>query len=379
MKRKIERSLFDRYRRGRCSQKEQVLLETWLDQLEIHTPVDDLTMLRMLDRLDDRILGDKPVGIRGRRWQWVAVAICLLILGGVSAYWYRSENLEEGHPARLSEIEAPSRTNAVLILENQKEVDLDDVNVGDTVVAMHYRITRNKAGQLQYLRHPYSEMPIYNRIRTKTGGTAQLQLSDGTRVWLNVNSLLRYPVQFKGNMREVELRGEAYFEVAESKKNGSPIPFYVRGEKQTILVLGTKFNANFTASNETALLDGAVAFSNQGSRLGTADKGKYTVHITPNQVYNGQRIQKVTDINRYVDWKNGYFDLHELTVRELSEKLTSWYGVGFEVDPRLARMKLFGRVTRERKLIDVLNLLAQVCPMDYALVDRTIKLKYKER
>lgn len=139
--------------------------------------------------------------------------------------------------------------------------------------------------------------------------------------------------------------------------------------------MGTKFNADFTANNETALLEGSVAFSDRGSSLEQSRKDQFSVRIRPNQVYDGKKIIEAKDITRYIDWKEGYFDLNEINMGQLSLKLRAWYGVDVRVDAQLAQVQLFGRVRRDKSLKEVLDLLSQVHPMQYTLKNNSIYIK----
>ncbi|MNU94003.1 hypothetical protein D3C71_839560 [compost metagenome] len=99
------------------------------------------------------------------------------------------------------------------------------------------------------------------------------------------------------------------------------------------------------------------------------------MRIRPNQVYNGKKITEAKDITRYIDWKEGYFDLNEVNVEQLSRKLTAWYGVEIRVDASVAQVQLFGRVRRDKNLKEVLDLIATVHPMKYTMENNYIYIK----
>lgn len=371
---KIDDSLFARYQAGQCSPEEMALVERWLDQLDKFPEPEDVRMLSLLESLDEKM----PFIKRPKKqstWQWIAAASILVLLT-TTLYLYWQKQAERILFASIEEIKAPLKSNAIVVLENNEEFDLDKLKRNDTLQAMGYRIVRTADDQIIYLTDAgNTSKVVYNTIRTKTGGTAHVQLADGTKVWLNTNSELRYPIYFEGNIREVALRGEGYFEVAKQERNHKRVPFFVRGDRQTIQVLGTKFNADFTANNETALLEGAVAFSDRGSNLAQAHEEKFNVRIRPNQVYNGKKITEAKDISRYIDWKEGYFDLNEVNVEQLSRKLSAWYGVEIRVDASVAQVQLFGRVRRDKNLKEVLDLIATVHPMKYTMENNYIYIK----
>ncbi|MFU1857527.1 FecR family protein [Sphingobacterium sp. NGMCC 1.201703] len=371
---KIDDSIFARYQAGKCSAAEQLLVERWLDQLDRFPEPVDTEMLTLLENLDSKM----PFIKKRRRqfgWKWLAAASIIVMLT-TTVYIYWGQRVEQGRYASIDAIHAPIKSNAIVVLENNTEYDLDKLKRNDTLNTGNYRIVRTQDDEIIYLTDPAQQSKIvYNTIRTKTGGTAHVQLADGTKVWLNTNSELRYPISFGAEIREVALRGEGYFEVAKQERAGRRVPFFVRGNTQTIQVLGTKFNADFTSNNETALLEGAVAFSNQGSSLEQTKKDRFSVRIRPNQVYDGRKIIEARDISRYIDWKEGYFDLNDLNVGQLSRKLSAWYGVEIRVDNSLAQVRLFGRVRRDKSLKEVLDLLGQVHPMNYTMKNNYIYIK----
>lgn len=371
---KIDDSLFAKYQAGECSAEEITLVELWLDQLDRFPEPQDRQMLMLLENLDNKMPFIKKRK-KQSRWKWMAAASILILLSTtVSIYW--SKQADHFQYANIEDVKAPIKSNAIVVLENNIEYDLDKLKRNDTLNAGGYRIVRTNDDQIIYLTDPAQKSKIvYNTIRTKTGGTAHVQLADGTKVWLNTNSELRYPISFGADIREVALRGEGYFEVAKQGRTGRRVPFFVRGNKQTIQVLGTKFNADFTTNNETALLEGAVAFSDRGSSLEQSRKDQFSVRIRPNQVYDGKKIIEAKDIARYIDWKEGYFDLNDLNVEQLSRKLSAWYGVEIKVDNSLAQVRLFGRVRRDKSLKEVLDLMAQVHPMNYTMKNNYIYIK----
>lgn len=371
---KIDDSLFARYQAGECSTEEIALVERWLDQLDRFPEPQDRQMLMLLENLDDKMPFIKKRK-KQSRWKWMAAASIIVMLT-TTVYIYWSQRAEHVRYASIDAIQAPIKSNAIVVLENNTEYDLDKLKPNDTLNAGSYRIVRTHDDQIIYLIDPAQKSKVvYNTIRTKTGGTAHVQLADGTKVWLNTNSELRYPISFRGDIREVALDGEGYFEVAKQERNHKRVPFFVRGDRQTIQVLGTKFNADFTANNETALLEGSVAFSDRGSHLEKPRNDQFSVRIRPNQVYDGEKVVDVKDITRYIDWKEGYFDLNDLNVGQLSRKLSAWYGVEIKVDNSLAQVQLFGRVRRDKSLKEVLDLIAQVHPMNYTMENNYIYIK----
>ncbi|GHE35785.1 FecR family protein [Sphingobacterium griseoflavum] len=375
---KINDSIFVNYQAGKCSAAEKLVVERWLDQLDRFPEPEDRSMLMFLENLDDSM----PF-VKSRKkkpsWKWM-VAACIFFVLSTTIYLYWIGRADRYKDTAIEAIKAPIKSNAIVVLQDGTEYDLDRLKQNDTLDVAGYRIVRTSDDQITYLTDSTQKSKtIYNTIRTKTGGAAQILLADGTKVWLNTHSELRYPICFTDGIREVSLRGEGYFEVAKQELGGRRMPFFVRGNAQTIQVLGTKFNADFSIKNQTALLEGAVAFSDRGSSLEERGNEQFAVRIGPNQVYDGQKIIEAKDIARYVDWKEGYFDLNELNVEQISEKLSDWYGIEIKVDGSLTQVKLFGRVRRDKSLKEVLDLMAQVHPMDYAMKNNYVHISNRRR
>ena len=117
-------------------------------------------------------------------------------------------------------------------MENNQEINIDSIRIGDTVHVGKYSLVKHSNGEIQYVNLPQDDAPIFNRLTTMTGGISSIVLADGSKVWLNAGSELRYPIKFDKSSREVELIGEAYFEVAKQEIAGERIPFYVRNAKK---------------------------------------------------------------------------------------------------------------------------------------------------
>ncbi|MDE7374724.1 MAG: FecR family protein, partial [Odoribacter sp.] len=170
----------------------------------------------------------------GRRWTAVA-AVCALLVGVALAFFSRTQD-GESDVQPVAETIKPGRASAVLTLSDGKQVLLSDT------LAIQFKEQaadiRVQGKSLNYSTGDSGIFEGYNTITVPRGAEYQLTLSDGTRVWLNAETELKYPVTFTGEVREVTLEGEAYFEVAKN----SARPFVVKSEKLEIKVLGTSFN-----------------------------------------------------------------------------------------------------------------------------------------
>src|SRR5690606_2496690 len=149
-------------------------------------------VLDMLNSLDKKIF---PVSER-KSIPWnriVAVAASLILVLTISYYWMKSKsnnNIED----QLALYEAPKSSSPIIVLENNQEYNIDSLHAGDTLSVGKYFITKLEDGEIKYILDPTTTEIVYNTVRTKAGSTASLMLSDGSRVWLNVNSEIKYPI-----------------------------------------------------------------------------------------------------------------------------------------------------------------------------------------
>ena len=380
----IDKNILDRYLLGTCSAEEKQLVETWFAQLGADDSIDTERVEKIVGRIDYRIqpvtgnqeeppviddYSEEPKKIkRFPIWSMVASAAAILLVFGI-LFFQQFRNQEP----QLADISAPTGENSIIVFEDNTELELDKLKVGDTVRGEGYIVTRNEQGEIKYAStSPESEV-IYNTVRTKAGGITSLILADGSKVWLNSKSEIRYPVTFDDEFREVALKGEAYFEIEKAKDH----PFLVRSEQHTIKVLGTKFNVNNRYHGYlSTLLEGKIALTNQKTDLGDHTNINYPVILEPNESYNGSRVTSVEDASKVLDWKEGYFDLTDLTLEDAADKMAIWYDVTFVIEDDIKSLKLFGNITKDKSLRQVLELLKDVLPISYEIKDREIKLNH---
>lgn len=226
----------------------------------------------------------------------------------------------------------PGGNKAVLTLANGSKISLTDVKNGEVANQSGVVITKNRDSQLVYQQAAMSSTAkeiTYNTIETPKGGQFQLILSDGTRVWLNAASSLRYPSTFSQGERKVELIGEAYFEVA---KNAAK-PFLVSSGKQIVEVLGTHFNIN-AYTNEpvvnTTLLEGSIKVSNPSVNTYKIIRPGQQSSIDRDDDDDSEIKVKYIDTDDAVAWKNGYFMFEKEELGSILRKVSRWYDVEIE-------------------------------------------------
>lgn len=288
-----------------------------------------------------------------RRWWWAAASI-IVLLGAGTYLWFTTQNKPSGvaivRPGATEKDIAPGHNGAILTLADDTQVVLD--SLGNGVIA-----TQNGAqvvledGQLAYDPTGRStDNIVFNTMTTPKGRQFQVTLPDGTKVWLNAASSIKYPTVFAANERIVEVDGEAYLEVAKNPKQ----PFKVKvRDGTTIEVLGTHFNINAyvdEANIRTTLLEGSVKVANgadeallqPGQQAEIKDKGKI-------QVIKDANIEKV------MAWKNGLFNFEGVKLEEVMRQLSRWYNIEVVYAKGVPDIKIGGEMSRNVMLSDLIK------------------------
>ena len=296
---------------------------------------------------DPGVLADPPQTVETRRtpaihrlpWRLVGGVAALLCIAVTLFYFIRSDE-EKRNVSHLAEENGaahilPGGNIATLTLADGRVIKLNEAGIGNLTDEGGSRIVKSADGLISYETAggvAAAGETAYNAINTPKGGEYRIILPDGTKVWLNAASSLRYPTSFTGNKREVELTGEAYFEVAKSNMRKSP--FIVKTKNQTVEVLGTHFNINAYADSETVkttLLEGRVKVSVMES----GQQGGFHRMLNPNEqaatTWGSNQIQvtSVDPINA-VAWKNGYFAFDNDNITDVMSTIARWYDI--EVD-----------------------------------------------
>jgi len=243
----------------------------------------------------------------------------------------------------------PGNNKAVLTLANGTKLMLNDSLNGIVAKEGSIQLVKN-GGELSYKSLDKATNSIsYNTISTPRGGMYELVLADGTKVWLDAASSLKYPASFVGNERRVELTGEAYFEVAHNKK----MPFRVVVNQMTVEVLGTHFNINaYTeeAAAKTTLIEGAVKVSANNA----------TEFLTPGKMasYKNASIAVAdANIEEELAWKNGYFIFNKAGIATIMRQLSRWYDVEVSYEGTVPQNEFVGQIKREETLVGALKIL----------------------
>lgn len=302
-----------------------------------------------------------------------AVAAAILVFGG-SYLLYINQSGKHTTQAQIQDIR-PGKNAATLTLADGRKIVLTADVKGELATESGASITKTANGQLVYeIKDQQSGVPhALNKLSTAKGESYQLRLPDGTMVWLNAASSISYPVSFSSaTSREVELAGEAYFEVAKDKK----CPFIVKTVYQQIRVLGTHFNVNAYADEpelKTTLLEGSIKLSLEGMSSGRQDR-----ILKPGEqaALAGAQLKVANvDVEQVVDWKNGDFVFQSEPLTSLMRRVSRWYNVRVVYAPGVDKEGTFtGKVSREKNVSVLLKAL-QSGGLKFEIIGNTIMVK----
>lgn len=311
--------------------------------------------------------------------RWLSAAVILITLGIGSWFYFKEEaQLTTGKMKYANDI-PPGSNDAVLTLADGSKISLTDADKGELLNGTGIRIVKTADGQLVYtvVQHELEKEtePAFNTITTPRGGQYQVNLPDGTRVWLNAASSLRFPTTFSNlKERKVELTGEAYFEVAKNKKQ----PFKVlsstgQNRAQETEVLGTHFNINAyddEAETKTTLLEGSVKVT----AMEKDNKKSDIILIPGQQSILSKRSFRTLDVDteEAVAWKNGNFVFANEDIESIMRKIARWYNVEISYQGKITDNTFVGRVPRFANISEALTILELTNTVHFKIEGRRI-------
>lgn len=327
---------------------EDLLQQVW-EQESRETPVADLQ--RMWMNIETTTTPVRRVYFRS--W-WAAAAVILAVLATGAYFWTQRTPKTQVAAMPAGDV-LPGGNRAVLTLADGSTVALD--STGSQVILQGAAAVYQQGGQLKYDVQDKTSPIAYNILTTPRGGQFRITLPDGTQVWLNAASSIRYPVAFSGTERSVEITGEAYFEV---KKNALQ-PFKVKLQEHIeIEVLGTHFNVHAyqdESSSKTSLLEGSVRVHDvTAPGRSVILKPGQQARISTGQV-NPRIIVNDADVTRSVAWKNGLFNFEDQNLEEVMRQLSRWYDIDVIYEKKAPGIIFGGEMGRNLKLSDVLMIL----------------------
>lgn len=366
--------LIQRYRNGACTDEEKALLEDWYNNrsqqpfLSLSGTEEALIGETIKHRIDGEIANideqDHTISMWRRPATWWVAAASLLAMVTVTYLALRNKpgtklvtvTGKQAAPAAM-----PGGNKALLTLADGTVIVLDSAANGQLTTQGATMIVKKQDGQLVYdasSNNPVDGQTTWNTISTPRGGQYRVVLPDGSQVWLNAASSLRFPASFERNERRVELMGEAYFEVAKTKT----VPFIVdvlqspdNALRGRVEVLGTHFDImayHDERTINTTLLEGKVVFRS-GANNRVLQPGQQT------RLYMNGNTELVedADVEEAIAWKNGLFQFNDADVQTVMRQIARWYDVEVVYQGSVPTEKFMGEIPRSSAITEVLRML----------------------
>ncbi len=325
-----------------------------LNQMDRYDEEQALAKIMRQAKFSPYATADQTPGPHWRRMA-VAAAIAVLLAGVLFTLLFTSPQPEvtKEKVARNENDISPGGNKAILTLGNGSTIILDSLQTGQMTHLGNSRLTKVDSGLLVYRPSTDNKQKIqYNTLTTPRGGQFQLVLPDGTKVWLNAASSIRFPNVFAGKARVVEVTGEAYFEVAPV----ADMPFKVKTGHTEINVLGTHFNVSAykdEAAIKVTLLEGAVKVSQLAAHHSQLVHPGEQVQVDQSGAI---KLIKNADISRAIAWKEGRFEFHG-NIREIMKKIARWYDVEVTYEGNVTEEAFGGVISKYKKVSKVLKML----------------------
>lgn len=309
---------------------------------------------------------------------WVSrLAVAASVIGVflAASFWFLKSKEDVNQKQRVTVARvakndvAPGGNKAVLTLGNGKTIVLDSAKNGLIASQGSSSIVKTNNGELVYNATPQNKQEVaFNTISTPRGGSYQVVLPDGSQAWLNAASSIRFPTSFTGKERQVEITGEAYFEVTKNKA----MPFIVKSARTEITVLGTHFNVNDYADEayaKTTLLEGAVRISGKHA-TGTLKPGDQA-SLNEN---DEMKITANVNTEEAVAWKNGVFEFNRADISIMMRQIARWYDINIIYTGKTADALYKGKISRNVNLSEVLTMIKYM-GINYTLNGKNLTIK----
>ena len=321
---------------------------------------------------------NKNTRYRVKRYLIYAAIIVAFVLAG-GTWWMVKENPEEIISVELSETSmlSPGTPKAYILFSSGQRMDLTTTEHDTMIMEKGMQVRVGSSGKISYIPGDSGSVLkqeiVYNTIVVPRGGEYKLELADGTLVWLNSDSELRYPVKFAGSQRDVWLKGEGYFEVSKNPEK----PFRVVVDNMIVKVLGTSFNINAYKDRGnilTTLVSGKVDIQDMS--------GKSLVVMSPNQQVDFRHgkissVQEV-DITRFVSWIDGKFYFNDMTLENIMSQLQRWYDIEvFFVDEELKSYPFTGVIRRDFTAGQIFEIIEKTTRVKFNVRGKCVTVNHK--
>jgi transmembrane sensor len=306
--------------------------------------------------LNERTISEKFVRrMPFRRLNWAAAAAVIVGISVGTYFLIRNRTNSQNIETTIAREDiAPGGNRATLTLGNGAAMILDSEAVGALAHQGNTKISKTDSGRLSYTiennKTSKKATIVENILKTPRGGKYQIELADGSKIWLNAASSITYPTSFEGKQRFVKVTGEVYFEVVYN----SNMPFVVKAGNQVITDLGTSFNINAYPDEgaiTTTLLQGSIKIF-VGSKSNLLVPGQQEIASVEGE---SVMIKNNVDIDKVMAWRNGKISLTDVSVKQLMTEISRWYDVDIEYSGTVPNKQFYGSIRRDVPLSTVLN------------------------
>lgn len=380
------------YLEGNASSEEKEIVHKWyysFNDEDISIPAEiaglrEKLKSRMKARLDKMITDEKVeaiiesanIVIEPRRWyKRIAIAASIILAVGISGYFIMSGKQPSQNPiskVQTTDLLPPDKTRATITLTNGKVIYLDSASNGTINIQNNVALIKNAANEIVYSgdeTSANSQLAYHTLYNPKASQPVALTLTDGTKVWLNSESSLRYPIAFNGNERKVEITGEAYFEVAKDPSKKFIVDAAGKGEVE---VLGTHFNINsYNDENEVkvTLLEGSVKTSIANLQTEILKPGQQAI-IANNQLSKNNKV----NVEQVMAWKNGLFHFEGTDLQTVMRQIQRWYNVNVLYEKKISQT-FYGNITRQSEASKVFRMLELTEGVHFEIKGNTVIVK----
>lgn len=352
--------IIEKYNNGTATVEEKAVLESWYLKDKVGNTLNPEDLQNEHDLGLQQLYTYLNKTGKARILPRIASAAAILLVLGAGLYFYNTVPVGIKDKITAAQDIPPGKNTAMLTLASGEHINLSDAKNGVIVAAD--KLVYNDGTPIKGSEKENTAVEM--TASTPRGGMYRITLPDGTLVVLNAESSLKFPSAFRGKNRNVELKGEAYFEVARDKVH----PFVVASEGQIIEVLGTHFNVNnYTANRyvKTTLLEGSVKVTGKNDEivLSPGEQSKLAA--------GELSVQKV-DVDDAISWKDGYFRFNDENIVDVMQKIARWYNIEVIYKDKPTAEGFTGTISRSSNISDVLDMLERTKIVHFEIEGRRV-------